>query len=156
MISRCWSTIWKSVEWPFSFWIPWPDVTDRCHPDVITDESKISRFKICVVNVCTYTTQILHREILFFIFNYFILWIVLRRITFIFYLLQFFMQVGKEMLNPANKGKDGEGPSFNLLMELLRGDHWPKTHPSRWKYPAPTFKVKGVHETYCSRVKLKF
>ncbi|XP_034841475.1 nuclear hormone receptor FTZ-F1 beta-like [Maniola hyperantus] len=36
---------------------------------------------------------------------------------------QFFMQVGKEMLNPANKGKDGEGPSFNLLMELLRGDH---------------------------------
>lgn len=38
-------------------------------------------------------------------------------------LLQFFMQVGKEMLNPANKGKDGEGPSFNLLMELLRGDH---------------------------------
>ncbi|XP_060810355.1 nuclear hormone receptor FTZ-F1 beta [Amyelois transitella] len=36
---------------------------------------------------------------------------------------QFFMQVGKEMLNPANKGKDGDGPSFNLLMELLRGDH---------------------------------
>ncbi|XP_061383074.1 nuclear hormone receptor FTZ-F1 beta isoform X1 [Danaus plexippus] len=36
---------------------------------------------------------------------------------------QFFMQVGKEMLNPANKSKDGEGPSFNLLMELLRGDH---------------------------------
>ncbi|GBP27783.1 Nuclear hormone receptor FTZ-F1 beta [Eumeta japonica] len=36
---------------------------------------------------------------------------------------QFFMQVGKEMLNPANKDKDGEGPSFNLLMELLRGDH---------------------------------
>ncbi|XP_041973732.1 nuclear hormone receptor FTZ-F1 beta [Aricia agestis] len=35
---------------------------------------------------------------------------------------QFFMQVGKEMLNPANK-KDGDGPSFNLLMELLRGDH---------------------------------
>ncbi|CAG9783245.1 unnamed protein product [Diatraea saccharalis] len=36
---------------------------------------------------------------------------------------QFFMQVGKEMLNPANKNKDGDGPSFNLLMELLRGDH---------------------------------
>ncbi|XP_013144237.1 PREDICTED: nuclear hormone receptor FTZ-F1 beta [Papilio polytes] len=36
---------------------------------------------------------------------------------------QFFMQVGKEMLNPANKSKDGDGPSFNLLMELLRGDH---------------------------------
>ncbi|XP_050663834.1 nuclear hormone receptor FTZ-F1 beta [Leptidea sinapis] len=36
---------------------------------------------------------------------------------------QFFMQVGKEMLNPANKNKDGEAPSFNLLMELLRGDH---------------------------------
>ncbi|CAF4836398.1 unnamed protein product [Pieris macdunnoughi] len=35
---------------------------------------------------------------------------------------QFFMQVGKEMLNPTNK-KDGEAPSFNLLMELLRGDH---------------------------------
>ncbi|CAH2068287.1 unnamed protein product, partial [Iphiclides podalirius] len=33
---------------------------------------------------------------------------------------QFFMQVGKEMLNPANKSKDGDGPSFNLLMELLR------------------------------------
>ncbi|KAG7303925.1 hypothetical protein JYU34_010839 [Plutella xylostella] len=36
---------------------------------------------------------------------------------------QFFMQVGKEMLNPANKSKEGDGPSFNLLMELLRGDH---------------------------------
>lgn len=36
---------------------------------------------------------------------------------------QFFMQVGKEMLNPANKNKDGDGQSFNLLMELLRGDH---------------------------------
>lgn len=35
---------------------------------------------------------------------------------------QFFMQVGKEMLNPSNK-KDNDGPSFNLLMELLRGDH---------------------------------
>ncbi|CAG4926642.1 unnamed protein product [Colias eurytheme] len=35
---------------------------------------------------------------------------------------QFFMQVGKEMMNPTNK-KDGESPSFNLLMELLRGDH---------------------------------
>ncbi|CAK1548153.1 unnamed protein product [Leptosia nina] len=35
---------------------------------------------------------------------------------------QFFMQVGKEMLNPTNK-KDGEAPTFNLLMELLRGDH---------------------------------
>lgn len=38
------------------------------------------------------------------------------------------MQVGKEMLNPANKNKDGDGPSFNLLMELLRGDHWPWPH----------------------------
>lgn len=30
-------------------------------------------------------------------------------------------QVGKEMLSIKNK--EGEGPSFNLLMELLRGDH---------------------------------
>nr|XP_023023818.1 nuclear hormone receptor FTZ-F1 beta-like [Leptinotarsa decemlineata] len=31
------------------------------------------------------------------------------------------LKVGKEML--TIKSKDGEGPSFNLLMELLRGDH---------------------------------
>lgn len=37
--------------------------------------------------------------------------------------LQRTCQVGKEMLNPSNKSKDGEGSSFNLLMELLRGDH---------------------------------
>ncbi|KAG5886692.1 hypothetical protein JTB14_007094 [Gonioctena quinquepunctata] len=35
--------------------------------------------------------------------------------------LQRTCQVGKEML--TIKSKDGEGPSFNLLMELLRGDH---------------------------------
>uniref|UniRef100_A0A1B6DMQ3 Nuclear hormone receptor FTZ-F1 beta n=1 Tax=Clastoptera arizonana TaxID=38151 RepID=A0A1B6DMQ3_9HEMI len=35
--------------------------------------------------------------------------------------LQRTCQVGKEMLSIKNK--DGEGPSFNLLMELLRGDH---------------------------------
>lgn len=34
----------------------------------------------------------------------------------------FSVQVGKEML--SIKHKEGEGPSFNLLMELLRGDHW--------------------------------
>lgn len=34
-----------------------------------------------------------------------------------------YSQVGKEMLNPSNKNKDGETSSFNLLMELLRGDH---------------------------------
>jgi hypothetical protein len=32
-----------------------------------------------------------------------------------------FFQVGKEMFSIKNK--EGEGPSFNLLMELLRGDH---------------------------------
>jgi hypothetical protein len=32
-----------------------------------------------------------------------------------------YFQVGKEMLSIKNK--EGEGPSFNLLMELLRGDH---------------------------------
>lgn len=46
------------------------------------------------------------------------------------------MQVGKEMLNPANKNKDGEGPSFNLLMELLRGDHWPSCNVDRLKMRA--------------------
>lgn len=35
--------------------------------------------------------------------------------------LQRTCQVGKEML--TIKSKDGDGPSFNLLMELLRGDH---------------------------------
>ncbi|XP_066999623.2 nuclear hormone receptor FTZ-F1 beta [Anabrus simplex] len=35
--------------------------------------------------------------------------------------LQRTCQVGKEMLSIKNK--EGEGPSFNLLMELLRGDH---------------------------------
>ncbi|XP_014242707.1 nuclear hormone receptor FTZ-F1 beta [Cimex lectularius] len=35
--------------------------------------------------------------------------------------LQRTCQVGKEML--SIKSKEGEGPSFNLLMELLRGDH---------------------------------
>ncbi|XKL68073.1 hypothetical protein PGB90_003564 [Kerria lacca] len=35
--------------------------------------------------------------------------------------LQRTCQVGKEML--SIKHKEGEGPSFNLLMELLRGDH---------------------------------
>ncbi|RZF46433.1 hypothetical protein LSTR_LSTR012508 [Laodelphax striatellus] len=35
--------------------------------------------------------------------------------------LQRTCQVGKEMLSLKNK--EGEGPSFNLLMELLRGDH---------------------------------
>jgi len=35
--------------------------------------------------------------------------------------LQRTCQVGKDML--TIKSKDGEGPSFNLLMELLRGDH---------------------------------
>lgn len=35
--------------------------------------------------------------------------------------LQRTCQVGKEML--TIKSKEGEGPSFNLLMELLRGDH---------------------------------
>lgn len=35
--------------------------------------------------------------------------------------LQRTCQIGKEML--TIKSKDGEGPSFNLLMELLRGDH---------------------------------
>lgn len=35
--------------------------------------------------------------------------------------LQRTCQVGKEMLSVKNK--EGEGPSFNLLMELLRGDH---------------------------------
>lgn len=35
--------------------------------------------------------------------------------------LQLSFQVGKEML--TIKPKDGEEPSFNLLMELLRGEH---------------------------------
>ncbi|KAK9511595.1 hypothetical protein O3M35_000222 [Rhynocoris fuscipes] len=35
--------------------------------------------------------------------------------------LQRTCQVGKEML--SIKSREGEGPSFNLLMELLRGDH---------------------------------
>ncbi|XP_018328203.1 nuclear hormone receptor FTZ-F1 beta [Agrilus planipennis] len=35
--------------------------------------------------------------------------------------LQRTCQVGKEML--TIKSKDGEGPNFNLLLELLRGDH---------------------------------
>ncbi|XP_050508194.1 nuclear hormone receptor FTZ-F1 beta [Diabrotica virgifera virgifera] len=35
--------------------------------------------------------------------------------------LQRTCQVGKELL--TIKSKDGDGPSFNLLMELLRGDH---------------------------------
>nr|CAD7260499.1 unnamed protein product [Timema shepardi] len=35
--------------------------------------------------------------------------------------LQRTCQVGKDMLSVKNK--EGEGPSFNLLMELLRGDH---------------------------------
>ncbi|KAL3277033.1 hypothetical protein HHI36_012395 [Cryptolaemus montrouzieri] len=35
--------------------------------------------------------------------------------------LQRTCQVGKEML--TIRSKDGDGPSFNLLMELLRGDH---------------------------------
>lgn len=38
-----------------------------------------------------------------------------------FLLTFFFFQVGKEML--SIKSKEGEGQSFNLLMELLRGDH---------------------------------
>lgn len=42
---------------------------------------------------------------------------------FILNVSEFFLcfQVGKEMLSIKNK--EGEGPSFNLLMELLRGDH---------------------------------
>jgi len=45
--------------------------------------------------------------------------------------LQRVCQVGKEMLCPRQPGSDevatadgGGGQSFNLLMELLRGDHW--------------------------------
>ena len=34
-------------------------------------------------------------------------------------------QVGREMLTPQGGNSDqGESPGFNLLMELLRGDHW--------------------------------
>lgn len=57
------------------------------------------------------------------------------------------MQVGKEMLNPANKSKDGDGPSFNLLMELLRGDHWPYCNVDRVKMYALLNSMYGERGT---------